>query len=96
MKYIYVTIPLECASVVATLSLLFAMVRKWPLRSAVTIVVPLLFAVSQFANSFHHDVSIVYSGVFVAFFVGITMGTIKRQCTEFRAARLRSVYMEEE
>lgn len=69
-----------------------AMVREWPIRSAVTIVVPLLFAAGQLAISYYHGVSLVYSAAFATLFVGIVVLTIQQQWAAFRAARLRSTY----
>lgn len=72
-----------------------AMAREWPIRSAVTIVVPLLFAVSQLANSYYHNVSLVYSSAFAAFFVGMAVLTIQQQCAAFRADRLQTTYTDD-
>lgn len=64
-----------------------AMVREWPIRSAITILVPLLFVVFQLANSFYHGVSLVYAGAIATPFVGMTVLTVQHQRAEFRASR---------
>ena len=71
------------------------MVREWPVRSAITVVVPLLFSVSQIANSYYHGVSLVYSGTFATLFVGMTVLILQRQYAAFRATRLQSGEMKE-
>ena len=72
-----------------------AMVREWPVRSMVTIVVPLLFSVGQVANSYYHNIPLVYSGVFAVLFAGITVLATQRQYAAFRADRLQSRYTDE-
>ena len=71
-----------------------AMVRECPVRSAITVVVPLLFSASQLVNSYYHGVSLVYSGMFATLFVGMTVLILQRQCAAFRATRLQSREME--
>jgi hypothetical protein len=72
------------------------MVREWPVRSAITVILPLLFAASLLANSYYHGVLFTYAGAFAAVFVGMAVLTTRQQLAAFRAAQLQSAYTNED
>ena len=69
------------------------MVREWPIRSAINLVGPQIFALAQFANSYYHDISLVYPAVFAVVLVCMSVLIFQRQWAEFHSAQLRSEYM---
>lgn len=72
------------------------MVYEWPIRSTITVCVPVLFVVSQFANSYYHDMSFVYPTVFSILVIGMCILMLQQQFTEFRIARMQSTGSVEE
>lgn len=64
-----------------------AMVREWPLRSGITVFVPLLFAIGQLANSYYHGFSFVYPSVFTVVLLGMMVLTLEYQVAAFRSAQ---------
>jgi hypothetical protein len=69
------------------------MVRQWPIRSAVNIVGPQMFALAQFANSYYHDISLVYPAVFAVLLVCMTVLVLQRQWAAFCSDQLQSEYI---
>lgn len=68
------------------------MVREWPIRSAINVLGPLLFAVGQFANSYYFDISLVYPTVFAVLLIGMAILVLQQQFAAFRSARIRSTH----
>lgn len=64
------------------------MIREWPIRSAINVLVPLLFAVGQFANSYYFDVSLVYPAVFTVLLIGMAVLVLQQQFAAFRSSRI--------
>jgi hypothetical protein len=69
------------------------MVRQWPVRSAVNIVGPQIFSLAQFANSYYHDISLVYPAVFAVLLVCMSVLVLQRQWAAFCSAQLQYEYM---
>lgn len=73
-----------------------AMAREWPVRSAITIVLPMLFVISQLANCYYHGISLVYPGIVAVVFLGISVLMIQQQVAAFRISQLESRHTDDD
>jgi hypothetical protein len=68
------------------------MVLEWPVRSAITVIGPQLFAIGQLVNSYYHDISLVYPAMFAVLLVGMSILILQQQFAEFHSDKLKSEY----
>lgn len=73
-----------------------AMAREWPVRSTITVVIPLLFVIGQFINSYYHGVPLVYPGTVAVVFLGFSVLVTQQQLAEFRATQLQAIHTDAE